>query len=163
MSDSFDCLGGAAADIASGDIPADVTIVQELDYCESGTDEGRALIQVMVDIAPSAQYLFHTGVSGGSAGNAEAIRSLHETHNVDIIVDDFASYYEPMFQDDLTTQAIDEVVAAGTVYVTAAGNAGSNSYEQVFRPVYDPVLDVTVHDFDPVSYTHLTLPTILLV
>ena len=149
MSDSFDCLGGAAADIASGDIPADVTIVQELDYCESGTDEGRALIQVMVDIAPSAQYLFHTGVSGGSAGNAEAIRSLHETHNVDIIVDDFASYYEPMFQDDLTTQAIDEVVAAGTVYVTAAGNAGSNSYEQVFRPVYDPVLDVTVHDFDP--------------
>ena len=36
LSDSYDCLGGAAADVASGDLPAGVTVLQEESGCVSG-------------------------------------------------------------------------------------------------------------------------------
>ncbi len=51
VSDSFNCLGGAATDVANGDL-SPVTVVQDLPGCASGTDEGRAMLQLIHDVAP---------------------------------------------------------------------------------------------------------------
>jgi len=65
MSDSYDTLLGAAADIVSGDLPAaGVTLINgESGICGTVifcTDEGRAMLQIVHDIAPGADLLFHT-------------------------------------------------------------------------------------------------------
>ena len=149
MSDSFNCHGGEQADIASGDLPDNVIVLQEMTDCINASDEGRALIQIIYDIAKGAEFIFASGYVGGSAGTAETVLELAEKYRVDIIVDDIASYGAGFFQDDLMTQAVDQVVGMGVSYITAAGNAGNNSYEDLYRGLYDPVLDVRAHDFDP--------------
>ncbi len=60
LSDSFNCLGGAGADMTSGDLPP-VTVLQEEPGCSSsGTDEGRAMLQIVHDVAPGASLAFAT-------------------------------------------------------------------------------------------------------
>jgi hypothetical protein len=41
LSDSYNCLGGAAAGVASGDLPAGVTVLDDLSPCTGAIDEGR--------------------------------------------------------------------------------------------------------------------------
>jgi hypothetical protein len=53
LSDSFNCLGGAAADITSGDL-SPVSVIQEHSSCGGVTDEGRAILQIVHDVAPGA-------------------------------------------------------------------------------------------------------------
>src|SRR5262245_54676643 len=53
LSTSFNCLGGADADVASDDLSL-VTVIQEDPGCISGTDEGRAMLQLVHDVAPGA-------------------------------------------------------------------------------------------------------------
>lgn len=57
LSDSYDQFGGEAADIASGDLPMGVVV---LDDSASGTnsDEGRAMAQLIHDIALVQIYSF---------------------------------------------------------------------------------------------------------
>jgi hypothetical protein len=62
MSDSYNCLGGAAGDVASGDIPQGVEVVAEEARCTSGRDEGRAMMQLIADVAPGAGQAFHTAL-----------------------------------------------------------------------------------------------------
>jgi hypothetical protein len=52
LSDSFNCLGGANADMSSGDLPPTVTVLEEAPGCSSVRDEGRALLQIIHDVAP---------------------------------------------------------------------------------------------------------------
>ena len=49
-------------------------------------------------------------------------------------VDDLIDLAEPMFQDGIIAQAVDNVVATGVAYFSAAGNEGRQSYQSVFRP-----------------------------
>ena len=42
LSDSYSCIGAAAADIASNDLPSGVKVLADETGCASGTDEGRA-------------------------------------------------------------------------------------------------------------------------
>jgi hypothetical protein len=51
LSDSFNVGGGYAADVASGDLPANINVIQDW---PTGTDEGRAMLQNIYDIAPGA-------------------------------------------------------------------------------------------------------------
>jgi len=60
ISDSFDCLGGAAADVASGDLPASAYALEDATDCDELEDEGRALMQIIHDIAPNAKLVFHS-------------------------------------------------------------------------------------------------------
>ena len=55
LSDSFNDLGGAAADEADGALPpaADIDVIKDL--ASGGTDEGRAMMQIIHDIAPGAR------------------------------------------------------------------------------------------------------------
>jgi hypothetical protein len=51
LSDSYNSLGGAAADITSSDFrPAGVQVIQD----SGTTDEGRAMLQIVHDVAPGA-------------------------------------------------------------------------------------------------------------
>ena len=168
LSDSFDSLGGAAQDISSGDLPASgVTVVGgESPYCGVVifcVDEGRAMLQIVHDIAPGADLLFHQAL-GGKAAYAAAIQTLAAL-GADVIVDDLMYLNEPMFQDGVVAQAVDSVVAGGAVYYSAAGNAGRQSYEaafvdsgvifciEFFLPIgdCDPTFERVgrMHDFDP--------------
>jgi hypothetical protein len=74
LSDSFNCLGGSANDVANGDL-SPVTVLQEDPGCSSGTDEGRAMLQIVHDVAPGSSLAFATA-NGGQATFANNIISL---------------------------------------------------------------------------------------
>jgi hypothetical protein len=110
LSDSFNCLGGAAADVASDDLSS-VTVIQELPGCSGGTDEGRAMLQLVHDVAPGASLAFATAFIG-QASFARNILAL-QAAGADVIVDDVIVFDEPMFQDGITAQAVDTVKGRG--------------------------------------------------
>lgn len=155
ISDSFDCLRGYAADVAAGELPPDVQIVQ--DWMGVGcTDEGRAMAQVVYDLAPDARLLFWSGFGAGSAGLAQAYLELADA-GAHVIVDDVQLFFEPRFQDSIVAQAIDAVTARDVVVVVAAGNDADHGYLSVWRPTAAAAVVATcedqgggtAHDFNP--------------
>jgi len=78
LSDSYNCQFGAAGDMATGDLPPTVMVVQE-SPCSSGanTDEGRAMLQIVHDVAPGASLAFATALNGQAAfaNNILALRN----------------------------------------------------------------------------------------
>lgn len=143
MSDSYDDYDGSPAttasdDVTSGDLPgADnpngfTTPVEVLDDTEGpNKDEGRAMLQIIHDIAPGAALSFHTAL-GGQASMVQGIRDLADA-GADIIVDDVLYFREPMFQDGIVAQAVDDVKNNdGVAYFSAAGNLADQSWEEQF-------------------------------
>ena len=125
LSDSYNALGGASADIASGDLPANgVTVIEDLPF---GSDEGRAMLQLVHDVAPGASLSFATAGTG-QAGFANNIRRLADA-GADVIVDDISYLLAPVFQDGLVAQAVEEVAADGVAYFSSAGNQSNRSHE----------------------------------
>jgi hypothetical protein len=131
LSDSFDrnpaAATHAAGDVASGDLPGpgspcgSTTPVRVLDDRESGGgDEGRAMAQIVHDLAPGASVSFASAFTGES-GFAANIRAL-AADGAKVIVDDVAYFQEPFFQDGPVAVAVNDVVAAGVSYFSAAGN-----------------------------------------
>jgi PKD repeat protein len=170
ISDSFDNSGvvnlNAADDVASGDLPPDVQVLSESDLCGVYViciDEGRAMAQIVHDLAPGADILFHT-VYGSEVDFAIAIDQLRQAE-ADVIVDDVLYLSEPMFEDGIVARAVDDAVAADVAYYSAAGNQARQSYESAFEdsntvlcieqlPPYDdcdPLFERVglMHDFDP--------------
>jgi RTX calcium-binding nonapeptide repeat (4 copies)/Subtilase family len=157
ISNSYNALAGAAADVANGDLPGfrnpdrhkqPVRVLQ--DNLGFRTDEGRAMLQIIHDVAPGADLLFHSA-AGSEASLAEAVRSLVKA-GADIIVDDLGSSDPVLFQDGAAAQAVTEAANQGVIYFSAAGNDGDRSYQSPFRPgatftyrgnAYE------AHDFDP--------------
>ena len=137
LSDSFNCLGGAAADLASGDLTS-VTVLQEIASCTGANDEGRAMLQIVRDVAPGSSLAFATAF-GGQATFANNITAL-KNNGAKVIVDDVIYLSEPMFQDGIIAQAVDNVVAAGVSYFSSAGNSYRNAYSSPFQPgtVFNP-------------------------
>ena len=128
LSDSFDCLGGANADFNSKDLApkAKTSILQE-GPCSISGDEGRAMMQLIRDVAPAAKQMFHSAFIS-DADFANGIREL-ANNGADIIVDDVFYSNEPMFQDGPIAQAVDDVKAQGVVYFSSAGNFWRNAWE----------------------------------
>jgi hypothetical protein len=157
LSDSFNSynaygsLPDAAADIATGDLPGPgnpygnktpVTVIEDALYNGDGgnfSDEGRAMLQVIEDLAPKAQLGFATS-EFGEVDFANNIKALKDTFGADVICDDAIYFDEPMFQDGLLAQAVDYVASQGVAYFSAAGNSpGIQGYASTFRPVpFDP-------------------------
>ena len=159
LSDSFDCLGGAATDVANNDL-SPVTVIQEISDCSGGADEGRAMLQIVHDIAPGANLLFATA-DGGQANFATNIQALAAA-GAKVIVDDIIYFAEPMFQDGIIAQAVNSVASGGTAYFSAAGNQARQSYQSAFRsggffapgafrsaPGAPAFLGGTAHNFNP--------------
>jgi len=145
MSDSFDCLGGARDDILSGDLP-NITVIKEYSYCFSNpqADEGRAMLQLIHDIAPGAELLFYTAFES-QADFALGIQELANA-GADIIVDDIGWLNMPMFQEGPIAQSVTEVEARGVVYFSAAGNNARLSYEKAYKPT-QLASGTDAHDF----------------
>jgi hypothetical protein len=162
LSDSYNndasALTTASTDIESGDLPGaqnpegNTSPIDVLDdEVTDGSDEGRAMLQLIHDIAPGAELGFHTAFKG--VGNfAEGIRELADA-GCTVIVDDVGSSIEPFYQDGPISNAVDDVVETDDVaYFSSAGNDGQNSYEASFRNSGQPgVLNTSSlrHDFDP--------------
>ncbi|WP_198016781.1 FG-GAP-like repeat-containing protein [Rubidibacter lacunae] len=158
LSDSYNNLSGAGADIASGDLPgagnpfgrtSNINVIGDLPF--GGSDEGRAMMQLIHDVAPGATLLFRTAFLG-SADFAQGIGELVAA-GADIIVDDIGYLNEPFFQDGIIAQAADAAAAAGVAYFSAAGNSGRDSYESDFRLGLDDSISsgYIFHDFNPGS------------
>ncbi|MEO8377884.1 MAG: S8 family serine peptidase, partial [Candidatus Sumerlaeota bacterium] len=127
VSDSFNALGGADAGVAAGEIP-NVTVLADTTATGVG-DEGRAMAELIHDLAPGSPISFATGFDGEIAC-ANRIRALAtDAQPARIIVDDLAYLSEPFFQDGIIANAVRDVVTANNVsYFVAAGNAGSLNY-----------------------------------
>lgn len=148
LSDSYDCLGGASTDVATGDLPADVRVLEEIAVCAGATDEGRAMMQIVRDLAPGAGQVFHSAFNG-TAAFAAGIDALATVGGADVIVDDVGVLSEPWFQDGIVAGAVQAAVASGTAYFSSAGNLGRQSYESEFRPSGVAGAIGERHDFDP--------------
>ncbi len=148
MSDSYNHLGGAANGVASGDLPTDVRVLDEFFM---GGDEGRAMIELIHDIAPGSDKYFATAFRG-EFGFANNIQQLADS-GCQVIVDDVAYLTEPFFQDGILSQKINEVSQfQGVLYFSSAGNQGVAAYERV-SPAFsvDPLSAEVAHDFIPSS------------
>ncbi|HUQ08921.1 MAG TPA: S8 family serine peptidase [Steroidobacteraceae bacterium] len=139
MSDSYDtnaAPNSAALDVSTGDLPGagnplgNTEPVVVLEDFPGRTDEGRAMLQIVHDIAPKARLGFATA-NTGQLGFADNIRALagdptapnyHAGFKADVIVDDIIYLDEPFFQDGVIAQAVDEVVSKGVSYFSSAGN-----------------------------------------
>ena len=170
ISDSYNATK-AKADIARADLPGagnpcgHTTPVQVVadDFGSLGTDEGRAMAQIVHDVAPSAALLF-ADAGRSSIEMASHIRALRDA-GAKVIVDDISWGDEAMYQDAIIAAAVDEVAADGVAYYSSAGNAelkvggrSVGSYEaQALRPMTCPAVigtaDNRCHDFNPASGT----------
>ena len=147
LSDSYNNLGGAAAGVASGDLPGDVLVLDDLDG--GGSDEGRAMMELAYDVAPGTDLAFHTAFTG-FASFSGGIVDLFQA-GCTVIVDDIGYAGDPFFQDGVIAQAVDYVVSQGASYFSSAGNSADASYESDFRDSGDPgfFIGSVLHDFDP--------------
>lgn len=148
LSDSYDCapapITDATTDVTNGDLPAGIAVLD--DTACPNSDEGRAMMQIIADVAPGANQAFRTAFNG-MADFAQGIEELATVAGADVIVDDISYLGEPFFQDGIIAQAVDTVVGMGVAYFSSAGNAGPKSYESPFRSSGGTVGDA--HDFDP--------------
>lgn len=124
-------------DIATGDLPGNgrIRILKDASDClNAGTgDEGRAMAEIVHDVAPGADIAFYTAWEG-IADFAQGIETLALPKNktdaqgvagggAQVIVDDIGYFDEPAFQSGIVGVAIDNVVRnRGVAYFSAAGN-----------------------------------------
>jgi subtilisin family serine protease len=149
ISDSFDLNHtdptDAAGDVSTHDLPGPgdpcghTSPVGVLDDSHTGfvTDEGRAMLQVVHDVAPGAALKFATGkpTQQKFADNIQALANA----GADVIVDDLYYLSEPFFQDGPIAKAANQVASEGVTFVSAAGNdnvGGDRSYGSFEAPAF---------------------------
>jgi subtilisin family serine protease len=127
-------LATAATDVSTGDLPTGVNVLEEADCLNYGAptflpfaDEGRAMLQIVHDVAPGASLAFYTA-DNSEADFAAGIGKLAAA-GATVIADDVGYFDEPFFQDGLVAQAINTVEANGVAYFSAAGNDGDAAYD----------------------------------
>ncbi|MEO8012206.1 MAG: hypothetical protein ABI650_11220, partial [Dokdonella sp.] len=152
ISDSFAAATSPAEEIAAGDLPgpgnpngftSPVQVVGSGDVI-GGSDEGRAMLQIVHDLAPGAQLYYATGFNSITdfANNIRALRGIAQsappngnlTPGCDIIIDDLFYFIESGLHDGqpapsdsnmaIVTQAVNDVTADGALYFSSAGNSG---------------------------------------
>src|ERR1700730_145851 len=125
-----------ATDLATADLPADVHVLQEANCLNYGAptqlpfgDEGRAMLQIVYDVAPGTSLAFYTA-ENSEADFANGIGALARA-GAKVIADDVGYFDEPFFQDGEVAQAINAVEAQGVAYFSAAGNDGALAYDNL--------------------------------
>ena len=156
LSDSYNTIldDPASDDVERGDLPGALNPdypqpVEVLSDYPLGirSDEGRAMLQIIHDVAPGANLAFRTGFLG-PVDFAAGILALQEA-GCDIIVDDITYINESFFRDGVVAQAVEAVSATGAAYFSAAGNFGTKSWEGDFSPTDAPGdLEGEAHNFD---------------
>ena len=143
----------AADDVRNGDLPGPgnpfghttpVKVVADAAAGDYQTDEGRAMLQIVHDLAPGARLMFQA--AGRTPETlAAAITNLRSQTNpaCDVIVDDFGFPDEPFFSDGPAALAASVAATSRVlpgrpvVYVSAAGNEGDVGYSAEFAPISD--------------------------
>jgi hypothetical protein len=132
LSDSFNrdktADKSASRDVETGDLPGPgnpcgyTSPVQVLDDTAvgGGEDEGRAMAQIVHDLAPGASLAFATAFKD-ELSFAKNIVKLAKA-GATVIADDVFYTEEPFFQDGPIAVAVNEVVEGGAAYFSAAGN-----------------------------------------
>ncbi|WP_417602602.1 MBG domain-containing protein [Owenweeksia hongkongensis] len=145
LSNSYNTQPGNKAniDVLNEDLPGNgntknptpVKVLQDFPYGVQ-SDEGRAMLQIIHDVAPKAELAFTTGFL--SAGNmAKGILDL-AADSCDIIVDDITFITEPFLTDGVISQTVNAVADSGVSYFSSAGNFGDKSYASAFNPAPTP-------------------------
>ena len=145
ISDSYNTITGNPAqdDVLKGDLPGidnpinpnPVEVVLEYPY-GTRSDEGRAMLQIVHDIAPKAKLAFRTGFIN-APDFAQGITDLKNA-GCNIIVDDITYITQPFLTDGFVAQKVNEVKSQGVAYFSAAGNYGNKSYQSSFVPGTTP-------------------------
>jgi Subtilase family/Putative Ig domain len=157
----------ATSDVSTGALPATVNVLEEAGgtFGTAGsqgciqdfgypfqlpfTDEGRAMLQIVHAVAPSASLAFYTAVNS-EADFADGIQAL-ANGGAKVVADDVGYFDEPFFQDGLVSQAIDTVAAQGVAYFSAAGNDSNLAYDNTapqFNAGSGPNAGETMLNFD---------------
>jgi len=129
----------ATIDIQNGDLPgsgnpngysAEVQVIKENQF--GATDEGRAMLQIIHDIAPGAELAFYSASTQKEFKNA--IKAL-EDQGCSIIVDDLTFIEESFFvaESEISIAIQDFMNKHGNLFFTSAGNFGKYGYQDVFR------------------------------
>ncbi|SOE22603.1 PKD repeat-containing protein [Spirosomataceae bacterium TFI 002] len=164
LSDSYNNLNGASAGVSTGELPGTTNpngfttpITVLADMTNGGSDEGRAMLEIIHDVAPGAQLYYYTAFNG-QAGFADGIRALADA-GCKVIVDDVGYFAEPYFQDGIIAQAVDYAVnVKGASYFSSAANSSDQSYEAPYQAsTFQPFGDgQTAHNFgtaaNPIYY-----------
>mmetsp|Transcript_40298 Transcript_40298/g.67350 ORF Transcript_40298/g.67350 Transcript_40298/m.67350 type:complete len:868 (+) Transcript_40298:234-2837(+) len=174
ISDSFNAGGGLQEDIANGFLPGvgnpfgySTPVYIALEYIpesgqRDGTDEGRAMAQLVHAFAPYAKLCFATAAYGEASIASYIIRLAGPPCNADIIVDDVRYANEGYYQDTEWAEAVDTVaINSGVHYYSAAGNSGGNEFlEQTFSPKRDNSIkpNYWMHEFNATSVSPFLLP-----
>lgn len=132
VADSVAATPGLAEDQALGDLPGNDRLLILNDGPASSRDEGRAMLHHIHDVAPGLNALGFATATGGQQSMASAIATLSSTHGMDIIVDAYSYPDEPVYQEGVVALAINDHTSRG-IHVSAAGNLGDASVEQVWR------------------------------
>lgn len=136
ISDSFDQVADPtsfADDVASGALPGDgnpcgrsIPVEVLSDQRTGGSDEGRAMAQLVHGIAPGAKLLF-ADAGSSEFGMVENIGRLAEA-GADIIVDDISWSSESYYQKGFISAAIERAKSEyGVAYFSSAGNSTAAS------------------------------------
>jgi hypothetical protein len=120
----------APDDVKSADLPGAgnecgyttpvAVLKKDVLHASTATDEGRAMTQIVHDLAPGANLRFASAFNE-EEDFADNIREL-AAQGTDVIADDVFYYEEPFFQDGPIAVAVREAVEAGATYFSAAGN-----------------------------------------
>ncbi|MGB5436228.1 MAG: S8 family serine peptidase [Maribacter sp.] len=140
ISDSYDKVnpGEADLDVDQSDLPGlendegnltPVDIIKDLPG--KGSDEGRAMMQIIHDVAPGAKLGFYTGVL--SPRDLALGIEIMSNDDYMIITDDVTYPLEPFFGDGEIAEAIKDFTdKPGRAYVTSSGNFADNAQQGVF-------------------------------
>ena len=155
LSDSYNTKGQAISDISNGDLPGPgnpdghftpVHLLKEFPNTTgtffSLSDEGRAMLQIVHDVAPSAELAFHTAFESAE-GMAIGVEALALAGS-NAIVDDVTHITEPFFIDGMIARAVNNL-PPDVEYISAAGNFSNHSYTSIFSPSNS---DPSYHDFN---------------
>jgi len=119
-------LPGSTGELPGSENPCgytgDVTLVGG-DPETEGDDEGRAMSQIVHDVAPGANLAFASAFTG-EAAFAKNIEELAEPGGPEakVIADDVVYFEEPFFQEGPVAGAVRKVTEEGVTYLSAAGN-----------------------------------------
>ena len=150
ISDSYDTQpftgqSKATIGVQNKDLPGDgnpsypisVEILQEYSF-GIASDEGRAMLEIIHDIAPASHLGFYSGIL--SSRDFELGVNAFKDADYDIITDDITFITEPFFQEGRVSEAINSFTRLpGKTYISSAGNFSNNGSQGIFRSSTAPI------------------------